>query len=137
MSKDPSPGDRISAVVTGQVQGEVAIGKGISQQQEVGSMQLVLSDAEKGELNTLFANLRQEVSAAVPESERRAALERVDELEQAVVADQPDLTTIEYVKQWFPRKLAAAAGLVASVLIHPLVGRIVERAGDKLANSIM
>jgi hypothetical protein len=61
----------------------------------------------------------------------------VDELEQALVADQPDLTTIEYVKQWFARKLPAAAGLVASVLIHPLVGGIVERAGDKLANSIM
>jgi hypothetical protein len=56
MSKDPSAGDRINAVVTGPVQGEVAIGKDISQQQEVGSMQLALSDAEKAELNTLFAN---------------------------------------------------------------------------------
>lgn len=137
MSKDPSTGDRINAVVTGQVQGAVAIGKGISQRQEVGSMQLALTDAERAELSTLFANLREEVSAAVPESERRAAVERVDELEQAVVADQPDLTTIEYVKQWFARKLPMAAGLVASVLIHPLVGRIVERAGDKLADAMM
>jgi hypothetical protein len=137
MSKDPSTGDRINAVVTGQVQGAVAIGKGISQRQEVGSMQLALTDAERAELSTLFANLREEVSAAVPESERRAAVERVDELEQAVVADQPDLTTIEYVKQWFARKLPTAAGLVASVLIHPLVGRIVERAGDKLADAMM
>lgn len=137
MSKDPSTGDRINAVVTGQVQGAVAIGKGISQRQEVGSMQLALTDAERAELSTLFANLREEVSAAVPESERRAAVERVDELEQAVVADQPDLTTIEYVKQWFARKLPATAGLVASVLIHPLVGRIVERAGDKLADAMM
>jgi hypothetical protein len=137
MSKDPSTGDRINAVVTGQVQGAVAIGKGISQRQEVGSMQLALADAERAELSTLFANLREEVSAAVPESERRAAVERVDELEQAVVADQPDLTTIEYVKQWFARKLPTAAGLVASVLIHPLVGRIVERAGDKLADAMM
>ena len=137
MSKDPSTGDRINAVVTGQVQGAVAIGKGISQRQEVGSMQLALTDAERAELSTVFANLREEVSAAVPESERRAAVERVDELEQAVVADQPDLTTIEYVKQWFARKLPTAAGLVASVLIHPLVGRIVERAGDKLADAMM
>ncbi len=137
MSKDPSTGDRINAVVTGQVQGAVAIGKGISQRQEVGSMQLALTDAERAELSTLFANLREEVSAAVPESERRAAVERVDELEQAVVADQPDLATIEYVKQWFARKLPTAAGLVASVLIHPLVGGIVERAGDKLADAMM
>ncbi len=137
MSTDPGPGDRINAVVTGPVQGAVAIGKDISQQQEVGSMDLALSDAERTELKSVFASLREQISAAVPESERRAALERVDELEEALVADSPDLTTIEYVKQWFARKLPAAAGLVASVLVHPLVGRIVERAGDKLADSLM
>jgi hypothetical protein len=137
MSTDQSPGDRINAVVTGPVQGAVAVGKGISQRQDVGSMEVALSDAERAQFSTLFANLRHEVSAAVPESERRAAVERLDELEHAVVADHPDLTTIEYVKQWFARKLPAAAGLVASLLIHPLVGRIVERAGDKLADTIM
>jgi hypothetical protein len=137
MSTNPSPGDHISAVVTGPVQGAVAVGKDISQQQEVGSMELTLTDAEMAEVKTLFAGLREQISAAVRESERRAALERVDELEEAVVADRPDLTTIEYVKQWFARKLPAAAGLVASVLVHPLIGAIVQRAGDKLADSIM
>jgi hypothetical protein len=137
MSTNPTSGDHINAVVTGPVQGAVAIGKDISQQQEVGSMDLALSDTERTELRTLFASLREQVSAVVPESEHRAALERVDELEEALVADRPDLTTIEYIRQWFARKLPAAAGLVASVLVHPLVGRIIERAGDKLANSIM
>ena len=137
MSKDQSSGDHISAVVTGQVQGELAVGKDISQHQEVGSMGLVLNDAERAELNTVFAKLREDVCAAVPEPQRRPALERVDELEHAVVTDKPDLTTIEYVKRWFARTLPAAAGLVASVLIHPLVGRLIERAGDKLADSIM
>jgi hypothetical protein len=137
MSTDHSPGDHINVVVTGPVQGEVAVGKGISQQQDVGSMQLSLTEAERAELSSLFDNLRNDVSAAVPESERGAALERVNELEQAVVADKPDLTTIEYVKQWFARKLPAAAGLVTSVLIHPLVGAIVERAGAKIADSIL
>jgi hypothetical protein len=100
-------------------------------------MQVTITDAEREELGALFAQLRGDISAIVPESERRAALERVDELEQAVVADHPDLTTVQYVKQWFARKLPAAAGLITSVLVHPLVGRIVERAGDKLADSIM
>jgi hypothetical protein len=137
MSTDQSAGDRINAVVTGPVQGAVAVGKAISQRQDVGSMEVALSDAERAQLSTLFANLRHEVSAAVPDSDRRAAVDRLDELEHAVVANHPDLTTIEYVKQWFARKLPAAAGLVASLLIHPLVGRIVERAGDKLADTIM
>ena len=61
MSTNPSPpGDHINAVVTGPVQGAVAIGKDISQQQQVGSMDLALSDAEKTELRTLFASLRQQ-----------------------------------------------------------------------------
>jgi hypothetical protein len=137
MTKDQTTGDRISAVVTGPVQGAVAVGKDISQQQDVGSMQLTVTEAERAELSALFAGLRRDVSAAVPESERRAALERVDELEQAVVADRPDLTTVQYVKQWFARKLPAAAGLITSLLVHPLVGRIVERAGDKLAEEIL
>ncbi|HUO69785.1 MAG TPA: hypothetical protein VMU39_03330 [Solirubrobacteraceae bacterium] len=137
MTKDQSAGDRISAVVTGPVQGAVAIGKDISQRQDVGSMQLTITEAERAELSALFNDLRREVSAAVPESERGPALERVDELEQAIVADKPDLTTVQYVKQWFARKLPAAAGLITSVLVHPLVGRLVERAGDKLADQVL
>jgi hypothetical protein len=137
MTKQSDAGDRISAVVTGNVQGAVAVGKDITQNQTVGSMQATLTDADRAELATLFESLRADVANAVPEHERRAALERVDELEEAIVADTPDLTTIEYVKQWFARKLPAAAGLVASVLVHPFVGRLVERAGDKVAESFM
>lgn len=137
MTNDPSAGERISAVVTGPVQGQVAIGREIAQHQEVGSMEIGLSETERAELGAVFAKLRQEVGAAVPEAERPGALERLGELEQAVLADEPDLTTVQYVKKWFARKLPAAAGLVASVLVHPLIGRIVERAGDKLADSII
>lgn len=137
MTKEPEHGDRISAVITGPVQGAVAVGKDITQTQHVGSMQSGLTDADRAELATIFETLRSEVAAAVGEDERRAAIERIDELEQAIAADKPDLTTIQYVKQWFARTLPAAAGLVASVLVHPFVGRLVERAGDKVAETIM
>lgn len=136
MTKDPDAGDRINAVISGPVQGAVAVGKDIAQHQEVGQMEIGLSDAERTELAAVFAELREKVAAAVPQGERPAALERLGELEEAVTAKQPDLTTVQYVKQWFARRLPAAAGLVASVLVHPLVGRIVERAGEKVADSI-
>lgn len=136
MTNDPAKGDQISAVVTGAVQGQVAVGKDISQEQMAGSMQARLTPGELHELTEVFAGLRQQLAAAVPETERAAALERVGELEQAVKAKEPDLTTIQYVKQWFARKLPAAAGLIASVLVHPIVGKVVERAGDQLADSI-
>jgi hypothetical protein len=136
MTKDQSSGDRISGAVTGPVQGQVAIGKAIAQHQETGSMAIGLTDAERAELDAVFAGLREQVAAAVPEADRPGAIERLDELQEAVVADKPDLTTIQYVKDWFVRKAPAAAGLVASVLIHPIVGQIVERAGGKLADAI-
>jgi hypothetical protein len=136
VTKDQSPGDRISAVVTGPVQGQVAIGKTIAQHQEAGSMAIGLSDAEQDELEAVFAKLREDVAAAVPEADRPGAIERLSELHEAVAAEKPDLTTVQYVKGWFIRKAPAAAGLVASVLIHPLVGQIIERAGNNLADSI-
>ena len=53
-----------------------------------------------------------------------------------VTAAAPDLNTVQYVKQWFARKLPAVAGLVASILIHPLVGRLIERTGDAAADAM-
>jgi hypothetical protein len=136
MTKDPGAGDRIHAVVTGSVQGQVAIGKEIAQHQEAGAMSIGLTDADRAELSAVFAKLRDDVAASAPDTERAAALERIDELHEAIATDDPDLTTVHYVKQWFARKLPTAAGLVASVLVHPLVGAIVQRAGEKLADSV-
>jgi hypothetical protein len=137
MSKDQGSGDRISGVVTGPAQGQVAIGKGIAQHQATGSMTMELSDAERGELRDLFAELKHDVARALPQADRDVAIERIDELHEAVAAAPPDLTTVEYVKQWFARKLPVVAGIVASVLVHPLVGSIVTAAGDRVAGQII
>jgi hypothetical protein len=74
MTQDPDAGDRINAVISGPVQGAVAVGKDIAQHQEVGQMEIGLSDAERTELAAVFAELREKVAAAVPEGERPAAL---------------------------------------------------------------
>jgi hypothetical protein len=137
MNKDQSSGDRISGVVTGPAQGQVAIGKDIAQHQATGSMTMELSDAERGELRDLFTKLKQDVAEAVPEAERDAAIDRIDELHEAVAAGPPDLTTVRYVKEWFARKLPAVAGIVAAVLVHPLVGGIVTVAGERMADEII
>jgi hypothetical protein len=51
-----------------------------------------------------------------------------------VTAKEPDLTTVQYVKQWFVKKLPALAGIVTGVLVHPAVGRLVAAAGDFVAD---
>jgi len=57
----------------------------------------------------------------------------VQELEEAVTAEKPDLTTMEYVKQWFVKNLPGLAGAVTGVVVNPIVGKLVEAAGDALA----
>ena len=59
-----------------------------------------------------------------------SASERIDELEEAIIAEKPDLSTMEYVGNWFTKNLPAIAGSVTSLVIHPIVGKLVQAAGD-------
>ena len=52
------------------------------------------------------------------------------ELKEAVTAKKPDLTTMDYVKKWFVKKLPQVAGKVIGVLVNPIVGKVVEAGGE-------
>jgi hypothetical protein len=41
---------------------------------------------------------------------------------------------MEYVKNWFGKHLPGLAGTVVGVLVHPVVGKLVEAAGDAAAD---
>jgi hypothetical protein len=94
-------------------------------------------DADLSELrravDSLVAQLKADVAAEAPEDKRDGALERVDELRAAVVAEKPDMTTMAYVRQWFGRNLPKLLGAVTSLILHPVVGRVVEAAGELAA----
>ena len=130
MSTDDQTGDRISGEVSGPVQGQVAIGKGIDQHQSAGSMSIELTDAELAELRQAFGDLRSQVEAQAPPEARDAALERIGELEEAVSSGDPDVTTMGYVKKWFAKNVPTLVGAVVGVLVNPIVGKIVQSAGD-------
>lgn len=126
-----STGDTISANISGNISGgQVAVGKDIAQNQTVGTA--AVSTQELAELRTAFSELASEVEAQAPPERRAAAVERVAELEQAVLADEPDVTTIQYIGRWFRNNLPQLAGAVASIVIHPIVGKLVGAAGDAL-----
>lgn len=125
----PTGGDHITGTFTGNVTGQVAVGKNISQTHQVGAPAPV-TDAEREELRQLFAQLKAEVASQAPPDQKASALERLDELEEAVQAEEPDLNTMEYVKRWFLRKLPTFAGVVTGVLVNPVVGKLVQSAGD-------
>jgi hypothetical protein len=126
-------GDVIRATISGDISGQVAVGKGITQIQTIGAARPEVTEADLAELRQILADLKAKVAAKAPPEKKDAALARVEELEEAVTAGEPDLPTMEYVKRWFAKNLPGLAGAVTSVVVHPIVGKLVEAAGDALA----
>ncbi|HEX5727471.1 MAG TPA: hypothetical protein VFX98_18510 [Longimicrobiaceae bacterium] len=126
-------GDRISATITGNTSGQVAIGTDI--RQEWNAAAGPVTPAELAALRAELEGLRARVAAApdVGEEERAKAQEKVRELEEAVTAPEPDLSTMEYVRNWFAKHLPTLAGAVTSVVVNPIVGKLVATAGDALS----
>lgn len=127
---DHQAGD-INASIAGNVTGQVAVGHDIHQSSVISTGPVTEADLEQ--LRTLFADARAVLAAQVDEADHAAAAERLDELEEAVTAGEPDLTTMAYVKAWFARRLPHLAGLVTSILVNPIVGKVVSSAGDAVA----
>ncbi len=120
-------------VITGDVSGQVAAGEGITQIGTVSVSGPAVTEADRAEVQRLLAELKAQVAAQAPPERRAAALERVEELAEAVTTGEPDLTTMEYVERWFIRNVPELAGAVTGVLVHPVVGKLVEAAGDAVA----
>jgi hypothetical protein len=122
----------ITATIGGTIaNSQVAVGNANVQTQTVTTT--TVTEAELGELREMFATLKEQVVLAdVPAGQRVAALEQVTELEQATLADEPDVMTIRGVARWFAANLPKLAGAVTGVVVHPIVGKLVGAAGDAL-----
>jgi hypothetical protein len=125
-------GDVIRATISGDISGQVAVGKGITQIQTIGAVPPQMTEAELAELRQALVDLKAKVAAKAPPDKKDAALERVEELKEAVTAEEPDLATMEYINRWFVKNLPGLAGAVTSVVLHPGVGKLIEAAGEAL-----
>lgn len=121
-------------IQVGDVRGQVAIGNTINQIQSITTSSLQVSAEELAALRTLFADVKTQIGQTVPTDQQEKALEKVTELEGAVTAETPDLTTMEYVKNWFGKNLPHLAGAVTGLVVNPIVGKLVEAAGESLAH---
>jgi hypothetical protein len=119
-------------ITGGDVSGQVAVGEGITQIRMAGSSRLEVTAAEWTELRQALAEVKAIVAEEAPPEKRDAALERVAELEEAVITEEPDLTTMRYVKRWFDKNLPGLAGVVERVVAHPIVSKRLEVAGAPL-----
>lgn len=133
MSEQESRGDVITATISGGVSGQVAVGKHIAQTQTIGAPAKPVTEEELASLKAAFEALKSQIAAQVPPEKKEAAAGRIAELEEAVNSPEPDVSTMEYVTNWFAKNVPSVAGAVAGMVVHPVVGRIVESAGEAVA----
>ncbi|MCL4530669.1 MAG: hypothetical protein M1282_14815 [Chloroflexi bacterium] len=121
----------IEANISGNISGQVAIGSNI---QQVHSITSSLTDDEIKELSALVEKLREQVMADAPPDKRGPALYKTKELEQAINATKPDVSTMAQIRDWFVKNIPQLAGAVTGLVVNPLVGKLVEAAGDAIAH---
>lgn len=134
--KDPKPtagGDIIQATI-GSNNSNVVVGK--DNRQVVSSGSGEISEADLQQLRSLFDDLKQQIIAQAPPDKKDAALERVDELQQEITSKKPELSTFDYVRNWFSKNLPGLLGGVTSLIVNPLVGKVVEAVSGVAANAI-
>jgi hypothetical protein len=132
MPKQSKPKDGINVNIKGDISGQIVVGTNNTVTRSIQNAGVTTAELE--DLQKLLLELKDKIQAQAPADQKNAALERVNELEQAMLEKKPDLSTMEYVKNWFGKHLPGLAGTVVGVLVHPVVGKLVEAAGDAVAD---
>ena len=118
----------------GSVSGPVHTGKGDIIVERWDVRGVTAADLEA--LRALFAGLQERVAAEAPPELADEAQSQVNTLEKAATAKEPDLSTMERVWDWFVEHLPPIAGSVTSLLVNPILGKVVEAAGDLAAGEL-
>lgn len=127
----------VNISIGGSLTGEqIAMGHTIKQTQITNPKEGVLSDAEWLQLRRSLNALKDSLRANAPAEKQEEAIAQVDALEQAITAEKPDLTRMQHIKQWFAKSLPTFTGAVTSVIVNPLVGKVVEASGEVLAGKL-
>lgn len=134
MSKKSKRNQGVSVNINGDISGQVAVGENIKQAQSLRGGMASLSAAELKTLSEMIAGLKQQISTEAPPDKKEPALEKVSELEQAITDKKPDVSTMEYVRNWFVKNIPGLAGAVTGLVVNPIVGKLVEAAGETIAS---
>ncbi len=135
MSDQSQPNKNINVNFNGQVSGQVSFGDQVNMTQNVTNVTGQVTQEEMAQLTEVFQNLRTQVEdVAKTDKEKEAAIERVEELREAITTEEPDVSTMEYVKRWFTKNLPSVAGTITGVLVHPVVGKLVSSAGEAISD---
>jgi hypothetical protein len=128
------PTDRsIKAEIGDVTQGQVAVGRDITQSQTVLNAATPPTADELAALTAAFTDLKAQVEREAPPDVREEAVRQTEALQQATVTEKPDVSVMAAAKQWFLAHAPGLLGAVTAVVINPVVGKIVSSAGDAIA----
>ena len=130
MADESRRGDVISGVIQGVGPGgQAAIGKDIDQTQ----IHAGPTADELRELGAAFAAFRAEVEREAPPELKEEALKQAEELEKATTGPAPDVSRMASARRWFREHAPKLLGAMTTVIVNPIVGKVVQAAGDAIA----
>jgi len=129
MASDEGAGGKFNIKIGDLHQSQAVIGDDNTVTQNIG-----LTPKEAAELRDVFDDLRTKVAAKAPPDKRDAALAEAKELEAAIVTEEPKPDRVRQALAWFRDNAPELAGTVAGIVVNPLVGKVVEKAGKAIAD---
>jgi hypothetical protein len=136
MSKKDKSEPSNEIYIGGDVSGPIAIGENISQTQSVQAGPSGFTKQELTTISELIDGLKRQVSSEAPPDKRQPALERLSELEQTITAQEPDVATLAYVRNWFVKNIPQVADSVTELLANPIFGKVSGAAGAAIAHEL-
>jgi hypothetical protein len=117
---------------------QVAVGEHNTLDQRIGTAASErLEPTELEALRRDLASLHEQVARGAPSGQRDQALEQVGQLVAGTVAaDEPEPGRLARVYRWFVRNAPDLAESVASLLLGPLVGKLVGGGAGVMAAAL-
>lgn len=136
MSEQDKGGRNYTAHISGGVSGQFIQGDGNVQVQSAGASEV--TEADLAEVRRLLDELKGRIESEAPPEMKTEALQQVQELQETLQSKDPEDVPdrLGGVKSWFKRNLPTLAGAVVSVIVNPIVGKVVEAAGTGLASEV-
>ena len=97
---------------------------------QMATLQRLATAEEIASLAGSFQRLDDQIDQEAPPEVKDEARGQVEGLKQSVTGDNPDVSGMERAKGWFVDHLPSMLGTVTSILTHPIVGKLVEAAGE-------
>lgn len=120
--------------MNGNLSGQLAVGSGITQTQTIQTGVSLLTEREHTALSALIEVLKEQVEKEATPEQKAPALAKVAELEQSIATEKPNISTFEHVRDWFVQNIPQLAGTVTGLIVNPIVGKLVEAAGETIAH---